>query len=386
MDERADGVLIVGASTRALAQSAARAGFQVRAVDAYGDRDLVACAATIALGRDLGRPWSATAAVRVAARVRAAAVAYVSNLENHPRAVARLASSRQLWGNPPTILRQTRDPFQVAAALGQRGIPVPEVRATPAQENDGRAWLLKPRNSGGGHGIRHWKAGDNVAHSMYLQQHIDGVPGSITFVADGRRAVPLGLSLQLVGEPAFGVAAFRYCGSLLCGGPALFPREAALRQAAENLAATVTESFELVGVNGIDFIARDGTPWLVEINPRYSASMELVEREHGVSIFGLHAGACRGTLPARTPYCRHLGQVPGKAIVYAPEAGAVESNSIWEPGAVADIPHAGERIPTGKPICTVFAKGSSGTDCLETLAVQAAAVYRATTKFRQSVA
>lgn len=386
MNERANDVLIVGASTRTLAQSAVRAGFRVFAVDAYGDCDLVACAATIALRRDLGRRWSATAAVHAAAGLRATAVSYVSNLENHPGAVSRVARGRQLWGNSPAVLRQARDPFQVRVALGRRGIPVPDVRAMSEPGNGGRAWLVKPRHSGGGHGIRQWNAGESVARSTYLQELIEGVPGSIAFVADGRRAVPLGLSLQLLGEQAFGVSGFRYCGSLLCSGPALFSREAALRQAAENLAAVATESFALVGVNGIDFVARDGTPWLVEINPRYSASMELIEREHGVSIFGLHADACRGTLPTRTPYCRRLGHVSGKAIVYARESGVVEPNSIWDREAVADIPHVGERISSGKPICTVFAKASSGADCRDALAAQAAAVYRATTKLRQSVA
>jgi uncharacterized protein len=386
VNERADEVLIVGASTRAMAQSAARAGFRVSALDAYGDRDLLACAGTVAFRRDLGGSWSAVGAAREAGSLKASAVAYVSNLENYPAAVQRLARGRRLLGNPPRVLRNARNPFRVAAVLRRRGIPVPGLSAGPVVPDD-HLWLLKPRRSGGGHGIRSWPRGKPVARSMYLQQRIDGVPGSITFVADGRRTVPLGLSRQLVGEATLGASGFRYCGNLLCGGPALFEHEPVLREAAAALAVALTESFGLVGVNGIDFIATaDGTPWLLEINPRYSASMELVEREHGVSVFGLHASACHGSLPKQAPYCRRLTHVSGKGIVYARGTITVKPSSIWQSGTVADIPHEGERIAAGRPVCTVFARGRSARDCRRALAVAASSVYHATSRIRRGVA
>src|SRR6266540_3171461 len=225
MGNRADEVLIVGASTRGLTESAALAGFRVHAVDAYGDLDLRARATTVTLARGPGQPWNPGAAVRAAAGIRAPALAYVSNLENHPSAVARVAADRQLWGNSAEGLRRVRDPLEVATALRLRGFPVPTSVMTKDLADD-RTWLLKPRRSGGGHGIRQWRRGERVPQTKYLQEQIDGVPGSIAFVADGRRAVPLGLSLQLVGEPPGGGAGFRYCGSLLCGGAPLFEHEA----------------------------------------------------------------------------------------------------------------------------------------------------------------
>jgi uncharacterized protein len=386
MAERGDAVLIVGASTRGLAQSAALAGFRVQAVDAYGDRDLLACATTVALGRDLHQAWSAAAAVRAAADLRTEVVVYTSNLENHPAAVQRLAAGRQLWGNAPEVLRRVRDPFQVATALRERGLPAPASVATGDLAGAQRTWLVKPRRSGGGHGIRRWRPGERVPRSKYLQEQLDGIPGSITFVADGRRAVPLGLSLQLIGEQSLGGRAFRYCGSLLCGGPTLFPCEAALARGAADLAAAMTEAFGLVGVNGIDFVACEGMPWPVEVNPRYCASMELIEREHGTSIFGLHSDACRGRLPAQTPFTRHLARVPGKAIVYARNPLVVEPDPVWENGEVRDVPHSGERIARGRPVCTVFADGATAAGCRDALAAHAASVYDVATRKDRSVA
>ena len=223
-----------------------------------------------------GTSFSATAAARAALGVIAGAVAYTSNFENYPDAVSLLAKGRRLLGNTPLVLEQIRNPLILMRALRRRGFVVPVTRASaPASAPAGR-WLRKPRRSGGGHGTSVWKSG-SVPRSAYLQSRIAGVPGSIVFAADGRHAVPLGITRQLVGDPAFGAHGFRYCGSLL-GGHALFERHAEVAAAARALAHAVTEEFGLVGLNGLDFIAHDGIPYPIEVNPRYSASMELVER------------------------------------------------------------------------------------------------------------
>jgi len=163
MGELAKEVLIVAASGRGLAESAARAGYRVYAIDAYGDVDLRAQARTIAMRRDLGREWSAAAAATAAATISCRGVAYGSNLENHPAAVARLASGRRLWGNDPEILRRARDPIRLAEALRSRGLPAPRT-SVKAERSDSHDWLVKPRLSGGGHGR-------SEEHTSELQSH-----------------------------------------------------------------------------------------------------------------------------------------------------------------------------------------------------------------------
>ena len=386
MSELAKDVLIVAASARGLAESAARAGYRVRAVDAYGDVDLLAHASTVALHRDRGREWSAAAAVAAAAAIPCGAVAYGSNLENHPSAVARLASGRRLWGNEPEVLRRARDPILLADVLRSRGLPAPRT-AVAAKQGDQHGWLLKPRLSGGGHGIRPLRPGEEVPRTRYLQERIEGTPGSITFAADGRRAVALGLSLQLIGLPAFGAGGFRYCGSVLCGGPApLFEQEPTLLESAVAAATAATETFGLVGVNGIDFIARDGVAWVIELNPRYSASMELVERAHGVSIFQTHVDACSGRLPSDVHLRRPLDRVHGKAVIYAAESLIARRLHRWRDEAIRDVPHPGERIGRGRPICTVFAAAESVAACMAVLEARAAWVYSAGTRADRSAA
>src|SRR3990170_645697 len=100
-------VLIAGLSPRAFAGSAAGAGYDVTAVDAFGDLDLrarVHRTVTLERGEAGAARFSARAAVRAARDVACDAVTYAAGFENHPRAVAALAATRALWGNAPVVL------------------------------------------------------------------------------------------------------------------------------------------------------------------------------------------------------------------------------------------------------------------------------------------
>jgi predicted ATP-grasp superfamily ATP-dependent carboligase len=378
MNTRRD-VLLAGVTTRALAQSAARAGYCVTAIDAFGDRDLRAVA-TVILARPLPgqHRYGALEAAAAGTRIRADLVAYTSNFENYPSAVARLAAGRRLLGNPAETLARVRNPFELVRVLRRHRLASPEARSRPPgiRQLSG-SWLLKPRKSGGGHGIRSWTQGHPVPRAMYLQERISGIPGSISFAADGAAATVLGLTRQLIGQPDLAAGQFRYCGSILGSSrAALFPRQAELLKRAGKLADVITREFQLVGLNGIDFIARDGVPYPTEVNPRYSASMELIERAHGISMFEVHLQACEGQLPSapEPALVTH-----GKAIVFARRNSVVgELSPRMRRSWVADVPRPGEQIPRGKPICTVFAEARQPDACRQLLSRRAARIYRTT--------
>jgi len=59
------------------------------------------------------------------------------------------------------------------------------------------------------------------------------------------------------------------------------------------LATTLTQAFGLVGLNGIDFILNGEQLSILEVNPRYSASMELVEEALAVPLLLWHTARCR---------------------------------------------------------------------------------------------
>lgn len=122
------------------------------------------------------------------------------------------------------------------------------------------------------------------------------------------------------------------------------------------------------GVWGLDFLLADDELWALEVNPRYCASLELLERAYSLSMIALHVLACeRDELPSVS-----LETLPrrivGKMIVYAPRAGAFPTGFAAELLAAnvdndwleyADISPDGTLFPAGGPLVTVFAEGDS---------------------------
>ena len=374
-------LVICGSSTRAAAESAARAGFAVTAIDAFADRDQHPAVRAMSVSTDGAPAPNASALARTAAGMRCDAAAYLSPLENHPSAVARIAAGRVLLGNPPATLRAVRDPFRLADVVRRYGFTFPRIRRSN-DPNDSNApndfWLLKPFRSGGGNRIRHWN-GDPIPRTSYLQERIGGTPASLVFVAAGGRCAPIGLSRQLSGDPVFGASGFRYCGNILASvDDPQFERGGELLDAAVRLARIVTSAFGLVGLNGVDFLARGSIPVLLEVNPRWSSSVELAERAFGRSFFQAHVDACAGVVPT-FDLASHLQRTRafGKAIVYAREDGYVIDTARWlDDPDVRDVPRGGQRFRAGQPVCSVFASAADSASCYRALVALAARVYR----------
>jgi predicted ATP-grasp superfamily ATP-dependent carboligase len=369
-------VLLTGVSMRAAAQSAVRAGYHAHTIDAFADLDLPGTTTTPGPTEGEGR-FDARRVSWTTVGVQADVVVYGSGFEDDSQAVDFISRGRVLWGNPPGVLKRVRSPRRLLQGLARQGFLVPRIfeprnTAVPSVDIN---WLEKPFHSGGGHGIRRWSP-PGIGSGCYLEEFIPGCPGSIVFVARGGRAVPLGISRQLAGDPAFGATGFRYCGSILSHPADLFDRGVSVAATAHAVAMAVARDYELVGLNNVDFIARHGVAYPVEVNPRWSASVELVERAHGFSMFGLHADACsRGTLPDdRLPLC--LRRAVGKAIVFARADLLARHTREWLGlPYVADVPRPGTTIRRGEPICTVFAEADDADACYGLLVRRAEAVY-----------
>jgi predicted ATP-grasp superfamily ATP-dependent carboligase len=353
-------VLLAGVSARAMAASAVRSGFDVAVLDAFGDLDLDPSVQFVPVAEG----FSCAAAARASRALACDGVAYLAGFENHPEAVEQLAKGRALWGNAPGVLGRVRDPATVSRAFREQGHAAPEVRLRDPAPPGGR-WLVKPLGRGGGHGIAFYAG--RLPEGSYLQEFVDGVSGSVVFLADGNDSVVLGVSRQLIGDERFGATGFRYCGSILGAAPP--------ESGAGELARSATRAFGLVGVNGIDFIVRDGEPWPVEINPRWTASVELAEQALGWPAFRAHHAACAsGTLPGKDAVKPRPGAL-GKAILFARYAVRVGDTGDWPARGIRDVPRPGGTIPAGHPVCTVFAESPADEPCSRALGQAAARVY-----------
>jgi predicted ATP-grasp superfamily ATP-dependent carboligase len=368
-------VLVCGLSTRAAAASAAKAAFQVTTIDGYADLDQHPAVRALSMPRDFGGRPTALELARASRTIAADAVAYLSPFENHPRAVARLAAGRVLWGNPPEVLRAVRDPRRVADVLRRYGLPGP---AGPSEGGAHARYLVKPLRSGGGQRIHIWDGG-RIPRGSYLQQHVDGESGSVVFLAANGRAAPLAVTRQLIGDAVFGASGYRYCGSIVSSrAEELFERGDAVVVAAFRLTRAMAAEFNLRGLTGIDFVASGGVPYPVEVNPRWSSSMELVERLTGASLFAAHVAACTsGELPSSAGTVLNGATVVGKAIVFARREVVAGDTRAWlaDP-TVRDVPQPGERMQAGQPMCTVLASADDVPGCYAALEERARRVYR----------
>ena len=345
--ERAE-LLIVALSGRALAASAARAGYGVTVLDLFDDIDTSAFATTsIKVPGSLRHGFDAEALIACARQGAPAdaGLVYGSGLEDRPELLGRLAASRRLFGNPPEVLGMVKDPTAFFALLDDLAIPHPETRMdAPGDELD---WLSKRTGAAGGGHIR--KALD--AGSMdgrYYQRRVEGRAVSALFVADGKGARVLGFSEQWPAD-ATGDTPYRFGGAVT---PA--PLSGELRRKIGGAVDDLAAAIGLVGLNSADVMVRDGAFHMLEINPRPGATMDIFEGVTGPSLFELHIKACGGAIPADVA---HTPAPSALAIVYADGDLVIPPGFSW-PSGTRDLPQAGSGIGAGEPVCTVLAEGA----------------------------
>src|SRR5436190_12739447 len=160
----ADRLLILGASARAAAFSAMRAGFEPWCLDRFADADLASRCAAQRVPAEL----FSEALEQMVRTAPPAPWMYTGGLEHCPDLVDRIAKLRPLWGNPGNVLRLARSPGHLRAVLTRAGLPSP--RLGNGTCDPGVGWLVKPRR---GHAsIRRWM-GEPIDNRHYLQEKIE---------------------------------------------------------------------------------------------------------------------------------------------------------------------------------------------------------------------
>jgi uncharacterized protein len=374
-------LIILGSSARAAAGSAVRAGFEPWCIDRRGDRDL----------RELaGGTGGAGGSVRVVEpgeypqgilklledAPADAKVLLTGGLDGEVDLLKAIGFEHDFSTAPPEAVRKVRWPTALASIPSTDGLRRCKTLTTISYLR--RLWrlafgsfgktryLLKPRNSYGGQDIRWWRPGQAIDATHYLQEYVRGMPISAAYHCDGWSSILLGATEQLIGETCFGASEFAYCGSV---GPVQLSERA--REALSHLGVVLTQRFDMRGVFGVDLVMDfKGNLWPVEVNPRYTASVELIEKITGVTALNPSDGSRRGKQPRAAMH--------GKAVVYAKRDGpAPDLYALLGKGQVADVPEEGRALRAGAAVCTVFASGPSRDDCFNKLHQMARKVYEA---------
>jgi predicted ATP-grasp superfamily ATP-dependent carboligase len=106
----------------------------------------------------------------------------------------------------------------------------------------------------------------------------------------------------------------------------------------------------------------------VEVNPRYTASVEVLEYATGLPALALHHGTGKAVLFARQAL-RFPRRGPWAEVLRAPPP-------VEEMPPFADLPGADQPIEAGRPVLTLFARGDSLAECEARLRETAAELDR----------
>lgn len=360
-------LIVVGASVRAAAFSALRAGILPWCADLFADADLCRRCRVERIPPAV-YPQGFAAAV---ARGPAVPWLYTGGLENWPSLIASMSRARPLWGNGPRELNAVRSPTTVARLMHAQGLPHPDVRPLGTRLPERGRWLVKPRRGAGGAGIHFWDGRKRPSTHSYLQEYVEGETAAALYVGGASRTRLLGVTRQLVGDTWLHASPFQYCGSI--GPMPLTPR---LARRFRRLGEVLRARCGLRGLFGVDVIMRDAAPWPVEINPRYVASAEVLEHAMGVRTLGLHRQVFDPASKAPQSGGAASGGVVGKAVLFAQAPVTFPTCGPWEADlecpvhdlpAHADIPTAGTRIASGRPVLTIFARAASVVACINDL-------------------
>lgn len=347
----ATAILIAAISARALAQSARRAGYAPLVTDFFGDRDtLEAAEAHVPLGGNLADGIDGDALVQALERLgrhrRPSGLVCGTGFEDRTALLQRASERWRLCGNRAEVVAKLKDPASLSALCARLAIPVPEVSLTKPPLAQG--WLAKRIGGSGGSHIK--PASQAAAGTVYYQRATRGEPISVLFLADGVRTRLLGFSAQWC-SPTAGKP-YRYGGAVR---PAELP--AAMAAALAAAVDRLTASTALIGLNSADFLVDEGRFWLLEVNPRPGATLDIFEPPRG-SMFALHISACAGEL---TDVPRPDDGAKAAAIVYAD--ADIPRFPDWDwPDWTADRPRAASAIKAGEPLCTVYACGAAAVE------------------------
>ena len=370
-------ILVAGVNTRPIVRSAKKLGIEVIAIDIFGDRYVSRHADRFLVSRDESNGGSGPREIfRLCFEVLDSGdpdVAVLSSgMEHDLKRLEELGERIEIAGNEPSQIEpcgQTEKLFDLAEDLD---IPHPktmnvctESKAIEAAEKIGYPVLLKPPRGGGGIGIEFIEDETDLKDSfrnqksvydedLIVQEYILGDDVSTSVLASGDESRCLTVNEQIIGEENLGVPRkFGYCGNVVpCS------KERYIENLIRDYSESLCSELGLRGSNGIDFVVSD-KPYLIEVNPRFQNTMDLVEGVLSINLLKEHFRALEGRFKENLS----VKKSSAKLIVYSSEDISAPDISRFDD--VVDVPKKGSLVKEGDPLCSVLKFGSGREKVVE---------------------
>lgn len=341
-------LLIIAESAQMLAQAAHNIGLKTVVIDGSIGSDTQALATQYYQVKSLTQ--QAIKPIVALLKNQVSTCIYGSGFETSPDSLFFLEKHFQLLGNSSQVFKALQNKPQFFQQLQQLDIAFPKVFFNPEHipvHKDKKAinYLIKPFNSIGGYNIQHAKVADinKLKHSQYYYQHyINGESMSVLFVANGQQATIIGFNKQWTNP-----SSFIFVG-IINHAKLSITHQQTLRDWTQKL----TVHYALLGLCSLDFILYKDKCYLLEINPRPSASMRL----YGKNLLKMHYLACQGQL--EPSLISNNKTYTAYQIVYAIIKIKIPLNMKW-PQYCCSLPQAETIIDKGNPLCSLIVSGKN---------------------------
>ena len=237
------------------------------------------------------------------------------------------------------------------------------------QQYTNNQFILKPLQGSGGLGI--FLLNNESSHELkqlneicqnislenyILQEYIEGTNVSSSVLSSHDDIKNL-INSRLITEHDLGNDSYEYSGNILPLDENSFKMFNGYRTEIDadelndemrNTSEDLIKEFDLIGSNGVDYILdKNGELKVIEINPRFQGTYELVENSLGINLLDAHIKACEGEI-IDIPNPK---QYSIKKIIYARKQVNIGNLNIPN---VYDIPYEGVKIEKDQPLVTII--------------------------------
>lgn len=399
-------ILVIAQSARDYAKALHLAGFKVMVIDGFADKDTRHIAeewVKVSLTSDGFIGQEVIAAVKTLQARQALkgdkfiGFIYGSGFEAQPTLLNSIARLLPLIGNSAEVVGRIKNPDYFFGILQNALILFPETRTkkqvfkqvanldnilsnTTSPTKD---WLIKKVGGTGGQHIefshqdqQKFADIDNVPvlNDQYKQAYLAGQPASLLFLADdanaglGEGGGVKGVSFNYQFLATSKEMPFRFGGAV---SHVRLPKS--IQQQMLNAAAIISTAFNLKGLNSLDVIIKNDHVYVIEVNPRLSATLSLQENiaeliKAHLLTFGVKT---EKRMPIQASYFEKIQERRcesiAKVVVYSSKPTQIKRNIQW-PIWASDTPcfdsesaEASGLILKDAPICSVYATGKTAS-------------------------
>lgn len=354
-------VLIFAQSARFIAESATHAGYTVWVADCFCDTDTLAVAERSLKIPPLSGLSEAEffSALQTLSQGQPCTLILGTGIERLYPLLNKLPDHIQYLGNTTRTLSLLRQAPLFFNLLDTLKLPHPEVGLNFPRITASR-WLYKDLSDYGGQAIRSAQQAVKTANGYY-QVYIDGLAASVCFIADGQQAIPLSFNEQLNLSEQFQLQQI-YTPLAI---------DTKSKQGLVQAINDITRATGLKGLASLDVIIDKDDFYILEINPRFTASAELTCLQ--ALLFQWHLQALQGEL-----VCNHNVEINKTRLLtyyYAEQDCVIRAQPQW-PATCHDLPAAGSQIAKHQPVCTIIVTAETRADCEKALQAQRLSVQQ----------